>query len=85
MLTILWILLASFFLTASFSWLLDNNGHVLITWLGYELQTDVLTAILISAFFSLIVFAISYLFARILAIKFPSLLKFIFRKSYLKA
>jgi uncharacterized membrane-anchored protein len=51
MLTILWILLASFFLAASFSWLLDHNGNVLITWLGYELQTDVLTAILISALF----------------------------------
>ncbi len=84
MLTILWILLASFFLAASFSWLLDHNGNVLITWLGYELQTDVLTAILISALFSLMVFAITYLFARILAIKFPSLLKFIFRKSYVK-
>jgi HemY protein len=85
MLTILWVLLAAFFLTASFSWLLDHNGHVLITWLGYELQTDVLTAILISAFFSLIIFAISYLFARILAIKFPSLLKILFRKSYAKS
>lgn len=85
MLAILWFLFVTSLLTISLVWLLDHNGSVLITWLGYELQTDVLTAILLSVFFALLIFAISYLAARILAIKFPALLKFFFKRSYIKS
>ncbi|MBU6140688.1 MAG: hypothetical protein KGP29_03910 [Proteobacteria bacterium] len=85
MLTIIWFLLVTFSLAASFVWLLDHNGNVLITWLGYQVQTDILTAILLAAFFSLTIFAISYLLARLLAIRFPALLRLLFKRSYTKS
>lgn len=85
MLTILWFLLVTFFLTASFVWLIDHNGSVVITWLGYQVQADMLTAIVLAALFSLIAFAVSYLVARLLAIKFPSLLRILFRRSYVRS
>jgi HemY protein len=84
MLMILWFLFVAFVIATSLVWLLDHNGDVIITWLGYQLQTDVLTAILLAIFFTLLVFAFSYLLARILAIKFPNLLKLFFRRNYLR-
>jgi len=85
MFKILWFLLVAFTLTISLVWLLDHNGSVLIDWLGYELQTDILTAILLAVFCSLMVFSFSYLVARILAIRFPNLLKLLFKKSYVRS
>lgn len=84
MFAILWFVFVAFSITASLVWLLDHNGLVLITWLGYEVKTDILTAALITLFFALLIFAFSYLLARILAIRFPNLLKIFFRRSYLK-
>ncbi len=84
MFAVLWFLFIAFVVTLSLVWLLDHNGDVVITWLGYQLQTDVLTAILLTSLLSLLIFAISYLLARILAIRFPSLLKFLFRRSYVR-
>ncbi|MBM3579510.1 MAG: hypothetical protein FJX34_01900 [Alphaproteobacteria bacterium] len=85
MLTIIWFLLVASLLATSLVWLLDHNGSVIVTWLGYELQTDVMTAILLAAFFSVMLFATSYLLARILAIKFPNLLKILFKRSYTRS
>lgn len=84
MFAILWFLFIAFAVASSLVWLLDHNGHVLITWLGYEVSTDILTAILLAVFCSLMIFAVTYLLARILAIKFPNLLKIFFRRNYLK-
>ena len=84
MLTILWFLFVAFTIGISLVWLLDHNGSVIINWLGYEVKTDILTAILLAIFFALLIFAISYLTARILAIKFPNLLKLFFKRSYIK-
>ncbi len=85
MLTILWFLFIAFFLTAFLVWLLDHNGSLVINWLGYEATTDILTAILLAVFFAALVFIFSYLVTRILAIRFPNLLKLFFKKSYLKS
>lgn len=85
MLTILWFLFIAFVLASSLVWLLDHNGNVLVTWLGYEVQTDVFTAILLSACCALLIFAASYLLARILAIRFPALLKLLFKRSYVRS
>lgn len=82
MLIIFWFLLISLGLASVFAWMLDNQGSVIITWLGYEIKTDVLTALLISAAVVILVAAVSYLAARILAIRFPNLLRSIFKKSY---
>ena len=49
-----------------------------------DAMTDIFTAILIAAIFSLTIFAISYLLARILAIRFPNLLKVLFRRTYVR-
>lgn len=58
MLKILWLILVAFLISVSVIWLLDNDGQVVITWLGYEARTTILAAILITVFFAVIVFAI---------------------------
>lgn len=85
MFTFLWFLFAALTIAISLVWLLDHDGSVIITWLGYELQTNILTAILLSIFFTLIVFSVSYLLAKILAIRFPNLFKIFFRKRYFRS
>lgn len=82
MLTIFWFLFVALALTTSIVWLLDNNGIVLINWLGFEVRTDIFTAILVAIFFSLMIFAVSYILARIASIKFPNLLRVLFKKTY---
>jgi uncharacterized membrane-anchored protein len=84
MFAILWFLIIASAISVSLVWALDNNGSVLINWLGYEISTDVLTASLIAIFFVAMIFAFSFLLARLLAIKFPNLLKKFFTKSHLK-
>ncbi len=84
MFAILWFLFIAFAATISLVWVLDHNGTVLITWLGYEAKTDILTALLVAVLFAAIVFILSYLIARILAMKFPNLFKILFKKSYVK-
>lgn len=84
MFTILWFLFIAFTATISLVWILDHNGSVVITWLGYETKTDILTALLIAIILAAVIFALSYLLARILALKFPNLFKFFFKKSYIK-
>jgi HemY protein len=85
MLTIIWFLSIAFLFSAFFVWLLDHNGHVVITWLGYQIEADILTTITFAALFSLAAFVISYLVARLLAIKFPSLLRALFKRSYIRS
>ena len=84
MLKILWYIFVVFILTTSIVWILENNGLILINWLGYEIQTDILTALLICVFSLTSVALISYLLTRLLAIKFPQLLRLLFKKSYTK-
>lgn len=71
MLKTLWFLFIASILAASITWMLDHNGSITINWLGYEAKTDILTAILLTIFFTLVVFVIAYSSARILAIRFP--------------
>jgi len=84
MLTILWYIFLVFILTTSLVWIIENNGSIVINWLGYEVQTDILTSLLICAFFLTLVAFISYILTRLLAIKFPQLLRLLFKKSYTK-
>jgi len=84
MLTILWYIFLVFILTSSLVWIIENNGSIVINWLGYEVQTDILTSLLICAFFLTLVAFISYILTRLLAIKFPQLLRLLFKKSYTK-
>lgn len=58
-----------------FAWIIDNNGLVVINWLGYEITSDVLTSLLIIIFFLLMTFAVTYLLARILSFRLPFFLK----------
>jgi uncharacterized membrane-anchored protein len=64
-----------------FSWIIDNNGSIIINWLGYEITTDILTILLILLFILAMVFAVTYLLARILSLRFPFFLKFFSAKS----
>jgi uncharacterized membrane-anchored protein len=84
MLTILWYIFLVFTLTTTIVWIIENNGSIVIEWLGYQVQTDILTAILIFIFSLTLIALISYLITRLLAIKFPQLLKLLFKKSYTK-
>jgi HemY protein len=81
---ILWFLFVASLLTISMVWMIDHDGTVVITWLGYEVQTNILTAVLLSLLVAAVVSGCSYLLARILAIKFPNFLKLFFRKNYTK-
>jgi uncharacterized membrane-anchored protein len=84
MIKIFWYLILIGFFAIIFSLLLDNNGTIVINWLDYQISTDILTAsiIIIIAF---IFFAVLLQIAiRILAIKFPFLLKTFFTKTYTK-
>ena len=82
MLTILWYIFLVFILTTSLVWIIENNGSIVINWLGYEVQTDILTSLLICVFFLTLVAFTSYILTRLLAIKFPQLLRLLFKKSY---
>ena len=82
MLTIIWYIILIFLVTSSVVWIIENNGTIEVNWLDYNIQTDILTAILILGFFLILIITLSYFLTRILAIKFPELLKFFFRKSY---
>ena len=84
MLKTIWFLLVAFLITAPLIWMLDNDGQVMITWLGFEARTDILTAILLAILFTLLVFTLTYVVTRIVAIKFPNLLKMFFKKTYLR-
>lgn len=84
MLKILWFLFIAFLISVSFAWILESNGEVLITWLGYEIRTNVLIAILITSLATLFICAVSYLAARVLTIGFPSIFKLLFKKTYVR-
>jgi HemY protein len=84
MLIFLWYILLVFLVTSAVVWVIENNGELIINWLGYQIQTDILTAILILLFLIILIAVISYICTRLLAIKFPQLLKLLFKKSYTK-
>jgi len=69
-------LILSILISASITWLASNNGSILINWFGYEISTDGLTASLVMIFLLLLVFATTYLLARILSFKNRILEKF---------
>jgi HemY protein len=84
MLKLIWLILVAFVVSIAAIWMLDHDGQVVITWFGYEARTSVLAAFLITIVFAVLVFAVSYLVARILAIRFPNILNLFFKKSRLK-
>jgi HemY protein len=79
---ILWFLFVASTITIGLTWLLDHNGSIVITWLGYQVQADIFPAVLAIIFIASIIFLVAYLLAKILSIKFPSFLKLFFRKNY---
>lgn len=81
---ILWFLLVASSIAVASTWILDNGGNVVITWLGYEIIVEILPAILIAIAIACLIFAFSYLLAKILSIKFPSFLKLFFKRNYTK-
>lgn len=84
MLRLLRFILLAFLISAGVIWVSDHNGQVVITWLNYEIRTSILSAVIILLAFTLLVFAITYLLARILAIRFPTISKLFFGKSHVK-
>lgn len=66
-------------ITASVVWMLDHDGSIIISWLGYEARTDILTGILLTIIFTLTVSVLAYIIAKILAIRFPGFSKLFFK------
>lgn len=85
MFTVFWFIIALFLITYSLAWLADNNGSVIVNWLNYEMQTDVLTIIVITILSTVFIILLATFLTRILAIKFPSLLKFFFKRNYTRS
>jgi uncharacterized membrane-anchored protein len=83
MLKTILILSLAIFISTCIVWLIDHNGEVLIHWLGYEIKADIIAAVFLAITFTILVFLVSYIITRLLAIKFPSLLKSFFKKTYI--
>ncbi len=84
MLSILWFLSIAVLVSISLVFVLDHEGLIIVRWLDYQVQTDILTGILLAIIFTIFVFFISYILARILAFKFPNLIRIFFNKKYVK-
>lgn len=82
MIIISWYIFIIFITSISVIWLLENNGSMVINWLDYQVQTDIFTAILIIIFICALLIFITNILTRLLAIRFPQLLKFFFKKNY---
>ena len=80
----IWLLLITIIFIFFSIWALDSDGFVLIEWLGYRVRTDIFAAILISIFFTLLIFFVSYVLVKILSFKFPNLLKIFSEKRHMK-
>lgn len=83
MITISWYIFIIFITSISIIWLLENNGSMIINWLDYQIQIDVFTAFLIIIFICALLIFITNILTRLLAIRFPKLLKFFFKKTYI--
>ncbi len=77
----LWILVLAILISLSINWLVENNGEVVIKWLGYQISSDALTLLLATILLVILIFFISYFVAKILSFKFPNIFKVFFRKS----
>ncbi len=67
-------------IAASIVWLLDNNGSIIVKWLGYEVRTDILTTLLLVIIFTATIFFLAYFSAKVLSVKIPQLIQFLNRK-----
>ena len=54
-------------------WIINNNGEVVINWLGYEIVTDVFMIIVIAILVLAIVVTIAYLLTKIFSFKLGSI------------
>jgi len=70
-------------LSAGIIWLVNNNGEVVISWLGYEVMMDMVTALFISLLFAILIFAFAYFLAKIMSFKFYNLFRVSIKKSRL--
>ena len=61
------IILAVFALAAT--WLINNNGEVVINWLGYEIVTDMLMIVVLTLIFLILIFIIFILFLKLFSFK----------------
>ena len=52
MLRIIFLILTAFLTSGLIIWVIDHEGFVLVNWLGYELKTNIVTAITLSILFT---------------------------------
>jgi len=73
MFRILKFLLIFAIIIAGVSWLINNNGEVVINWLGYEIVTDIFMIIALSILSLIFIFLITYLLTKIFSFKISSI------------
>lgn len=73
MLRILKFLVIFAIFAAIVGWIINNNGEVVINWLGYEIVTDVFMILVIAVLILVFVFAIAYLLTKIFSFKIGSI------------
>ena len=66
MFRIIFLILVAFLTSGLIIWVIDHDGFVLVNWLGYELKTNIVTAITLSILFTATIFSISYFFIKII-------------------
>lgn len=71
MFKIFWYVFIAIILTFALSWMIENNGLVTILWQGYEIKTDILTALAVTLIFVLGIFAIIYFLTKLFSIRLP--------------
>ena len=57
-------------IVACVSWLVNNNGEVVINWLGYEIVTDIFVIIALCALSLFLIFVLAYVLTKIFSFRF---------------
>ena len=57
-------------IVACVSWLVNNNGEVVINWLGYEIVTDIFVIIALCALSLFLIFVLAYMLTKIFSFRF---------------
>lgn len=84
MFKISWYVFVIFILSVSIVWIIENNGTILINWIGYEIETDIFSALLLFTFFVVFFVLLILVITKLLSFKFPKLYKLFFKRSYVK-
>lgn len=73
MFRVLKILLLMVVIVGAVSWLINNNGEVVINWLGYEIVTDIFMIVVLVILSVIFIFVFTYILMKIFSFRFSSI------------